>query len=118
MNDDLTKQVIATIASGASLSNAIDLEGYTKIAIEMPLGWTTANITLQASKELAGQYKDVYADEGTEISITGTAGKFLTLGTAIKTGLGALRFIKLRSGTTGSAVNQVAAREIIVHLKK
>jgi len=119
MDNDTYKQVITTIAAGATgLSGAIDLEDYEEIALEMPLAWTTANITLQAAKESAGQYKDVYDDAGTEVSITAAGSRIIVLGTATKAAIKALRFIKLRSGTSGSAVNQTTNREIIVHLKK
>lgn len=118
MDDDNVKQVIATIASGASLTGAIDLEDFNLISIEMPIAWTTANLTLQASKESAGQYKDVYDDAGTEVSITAAGNRFLVIGTVTKAAIRGLRFIKLRSGTTGTPVNQDAKREIIVHLKK
>tara|TARA_R110000823_G_scaffold10557_1_gene36771 strand:+ start:1183 stop:1548 length:366 start_codon:yes stop_codon:yes gene_type:complete len=76
--------------------------------IVMPASWTTANLTVQTSYDgLTGN--DLYDSSGDEYVITAAASR------AIKVPLIDFiseRFIKLRSGTTGSPVNQAADRTL------
>lgn len=106
----------ATIASGASLSGAIDL-GTTQAAnrivgIFMPGAWTAAAMTFQASNAFDGTFQDVYDDGGTELSLTVAASRSIGLRNDQSSILGRWRFIRVRSGTAASPVNQGAARVI------
>ena len=103
-----------TIASGASLSGAVDLGAHRLGAVIVPSAWTAASITLQASQSLAGTYGDVYDDLGTEISLTAAAGRVITGVTLERI---PLRYVKLRSGTSATPVNQAAARTLTLVLK-
>ena len=99
-----------TIASGTSLSGEIEVKNQL-LAIEMPAAWTAASITFQASSTSGGTYKDVYDDLGSEVTLTAGANRVITIdNNALK--LASLKFIKLRSGTTATPVNQAAARVI------
>lgn len=100
----------ATIANAASLSDAIHLAGGRLVGLQMPAAWTAAGITLQASFD-GTTYADVYTSTGTEFSITTDASRFVLLDPT--TLIGAQR-IKLRSGTAGTPVNQLAERLIRV----
>lgn len=104
---------IATIAESASLSGAVNLQGQRLAAIIMPSAWTTANLTFQAAENNGGTFNDMYDSSGTEITVTAGASRFIRL--SVSDWLG-VRSLKVRSGTTGSAVNQAAAREIILVL--
>jgi hypothetical protein len=104
----------ATIASGQSLSTAIDLGDAKYIGIIMPAVWDTAGLTFQASDEKEGTYRDVYDAAGTEYTVTAAAGRAFLLDS---TKFAAWRFLKIRSGTAGTAVNQTAERKILVALK-
>lgn len=97
-----------TIASGQSLSAAIDLAGTTMLGLLMPASWTTANLTLQASAD-GVTFADVYTEAGSEKTLTAAASRFILLEPADFTGV---RFLKLRSGTSAAAVNQGADRSI------
>lgn len=104
--------VTATIANGESLSDAIDLTGYSLVAIVMPSVWTAANLTFQAGATAAA-LADVYDSSG-ELSVTAAASRFITVS---PDAFVALRHLKVRSGTTGSPVNQAAERSITLICK-
>ena len=97
-----------TIANGASLSNAADIEAKTLIAIDMPSSWTTANLTLQASIDNS-TWDNVFDSLGTEVTITAAASRFILLNPADYV---SVRYLKIRSGTSGTPVNQGGARTI------
>lgn len=97
-----------TIASGQSLSAEVDMEEFSgSFVIVMPAAWTTANLTFQAASASGGTFQDVYDDAGTEVSVTVAASR--TIGVN-KPALAPFRYLKFRSGTSGSAVTQAAQR--------
>lgn len=105
---------IASIANGASLSQVIDLYGVGTgsaiVGLEMPAAWTAASITFSVSHDIGTQtFKDYYDDAGTEITVTAAASRFIRLIPSLFAGI---RYIKVRSGTSGSPVNQGAARDV------
>jgi hypothetical protein len=100
----------ATIANGASLSGAVSLEGATPLAIVMPSAWTAANLTFQASED-ESTYNDMYDYAGTEVTVTAAASRHIWLSPNEWVGA---KSIKVRSGTTGTPVNQGAARTITI----
>jgi len=74
----------------------------------MPDSWSTANLTLQASAD-GTNYHNLYQDDGTEYTVSAAASRHIILNPAEFAGI---RFLKLRSGTSSSAVNQAADRTI------
>lgn len=103
-NNDLT------IASGASLSSALSLDTQRVIAISMPATWTTANLTFQASSD-GTTYKDIYLEDGTELNYSASASRYILCKPVHFAGV---KFLKLRSGTSETAVNQAGDRTIRV----
>lgn len=103
----------ATIENGASLSDAIDCSLGRLAHIEMPASWTTANLTLQASDALDGTYNNLYDSFGTEYAIIAAASRSIIVPLADFLGV---RYLKVRSGTAGTPVNQGAEREIVLTL--
>lgn len=99
----------AAIASGASLSGPVDLQGYDLIALEFPSAWSTANVSFQTSQD-GVTYRDVYGPTGTEITLTAAASRWVVLDSTLVGLFG--RYIKVRSGTAGVPVNQAADRAI------
>lgn len=99
----------ATIANGTSLSGVIDLGASKLVAIQMPAAWTAAALTFQASID-GTNYFDVY-DNATERSYTTAASRMLVLQMADWVGV---KYLKIRSGTTGTPVNQAADRELVL----
>ena len=107
----------ATIANGASLSGEVNIEDYQFIAIKMPADWTPANLTFQASNVSGGTFYDVYNDAGDEITALAAATRIITIDVN-SLGLAPLSFIKIRSGTSATAVAQGAERTLTLILKK
>lgn len=97
-----------TIANGQSLSEAVNLGGYVLVGIHMPAAWTAASLTLQGSAAGA-TFGNVFDDEGTELEVDAAASRYIPLGPE-KTC--SLAHVKVRSGTSGSPVNQEGARTL------
>lgn len=95
-----------TIASGASLSPEVGMDGYHLIGIVMPAAWTAAAITFQGAADGA-TYNSVYDNNGTEVTVQASASRHIQLTPSLLSGLSA---VKLRSGTAGVPVNQGADR--------
>jgi hypothetical protein len=106
-----------TIAESASLSAEVDLEGAALVGIHMPAAWTAANLTFQVAPTSGGTFYDAYDDGGTEINVTAAAQRYIGLLSDDALSLSAARFLKIRSGTTGTPVNQAAARTLTLVLK-
>lgn len=92
----------AAIANGAALSGAVHLHAHRVFAIQMPATWTAANLTFQGSYD-GSTYADVYDETGNEVTVTAAASRFIILDPVKFMGL---QKLKIRSGTTGSPVNQ------------
>lgn len=112
------QQQTTTIANGAALSGAIDIRGLRLSSIQMPTGWTAAAITFQGALDgddsaVGATFQDMYDGGGTEVSITTAASRTIVKLT-VGFDLAGVRWLKVRSGTTGSPVNQGAARNLIL----
>lgn len=97
-----------TIANGASLSDALDLVHRTLCAILMPASWTAAGLTFQGSAD-GVTYGNIYDADG-EAALTSTvvgASRLLILNPAAFVGA---RYVKVRSGTSGTPASQGAER--------
>lgn len=108
-----TGSIETIIAGGSAVSPVIDLDGFALVAIQMPAAWTAANLTFQASITKDGTYYDVYDSGGNELTISASASKVFV--DIIE--LASLRFIKVRSGTTGTPVLQADSRTINLIVK-
>lgn len=103
----------ATIASGASLSGGQSLGGLRLSGILMPDSWDTANLTFQVSLD-GTTYKNLYDKNGAEYTVTAAAGRYVQLDLV---DFSAIPFIKIRSGTSGTSVNQMADRSLVLALR-
>jgi hypothetical protein len=101
----------ATIANGAALSSVIDVTSLQLVGIIIPASWTTANLTFSGSPDNV-TFSDVYDDGGTELKATVIAGAYVALRNDFQCALSGLRYLKIRSGTTGTPVNQGGARTL------
>ena len=108
-----TQSVTATIASGATgLSAAVDLREYgTLIGISMPGTWVAANLTFQTSADGGTTYQNFYDSVGNEYTVTAAASRNIMINAADFLGV---RYLKIRSGTSGTPVNQTASRDLIL----
>ena len=110
--------VTATIASGAALSDAIDVRAYGAGIVIMPAAWTAADLGIQVCATATGTFVpllDTSNGYGTDVSVDAVAaGKAYPLPDYIF----AASYIKLWSHNgSGVAVNQDAARTFTVMLK-
>lgn len=102
----------ATIASGASLSGAVDLGTGRLVGIIVPPAWTSAAITFQASADSTNFY-DLY-DDATERAIaSGSVVASRLIALPLSDWL-TVRALKIRSGSSASPVNQAAARSLVL----
>lgn len=109
------REVKVTIASGQSLSGALDCAGLRPVAIITPSAWTAADITVQVYDRNSAGYVNMYkADAGTEYTIKADAGRYIPLPATDYAGVDQL---KLRSGTASVPVAQAADRDIVVVLR-
>jgi hypothetical protein len=103
----------ATIASGASVSSLVTLPNRCMpTAIVIPGTWTTANLTFQVTLDGGTSYGNRRDEFGSEVAATVTAaGDVIDLPPAqwfwVKT-------FRIRSGTSGTPVNQGGARTLTV----
>jgi hypothetical protein len=104
-----------TIASGQSLSGQFYVGHGRLVSIEIPSNWTTASITFQASYD-GVNFDEVYDYEGNEVEMTVGAGELTPIGNTPYFE-GAL-WMKIRSGTVGSPVDQTDAVTIAVLVRK
>lgn len=105
-----------TIPAGESVSDAVDVFSYRCIAIIMPSSWTAANLTFKVSSTLTGTYNDLYDDAGTELTALAAASRVISIdaGSGV---MGPVRYLQIRSGTSGTPVVQTAARTLTLLLK-
>jgi hypothetical protein len=95
-----------TIANGASLSGTVDLGSNDLVGIIMPSAWTAASLTFQFSIDGTNFY-DAYSATA-ELSSTAAAASRMISINAANYDMG--RYIKIRSGTSATPVNQAADR--------
>jgi hypothetical protein len=88
----------ATVAAGASLSGAVDLEGTQLVGIFVPSNFDGSDITITACDTLAGTYVTVQASiaASTAYTIVTTAGRYVPISPVITAGL---KFIKIATTT-------------------
>ena len=110
--------ITTTIANAASLSSEISLDAWALEAIIIPAAWTTASLTFQAAEASGGTYNNIYDDGGNETTVAAAVDRYIALTGVDKEALAAARWLKVRSGTSGSAVAQGAERTIRLVLRK
>jgi hypothetical protein len=103
-----------TIANGASLSSAVNIGSKTVLGVVMPAAWTTANLTFQVSYD-GTNYANLYDKDGTEYTVTAAASRHIYVEPAQWVGV---KYIKVRSGTSGTPVNQGADRSVVLVVRR
>lgn len=99
------------IYSGTAVTGSIDTKDQPILAIRIPASWTTANLTFQGSQD-GTNFFDVYNLYGEEFTVVvGGASRYVVMGPQE---FQWARYIKIRSGTTGTPVNQAADRSLLV----
>jgi hypothetical protein len=101
-----------TIANGASLSGAAHIGSGTLVGIQLPT-LTSAALTFQGSFD-GTTYVEVVDSTNTAVTFTATTGAIYIKAPADLVGV---PYINVRSGTSGAAVAQGAARVISLIVK-
>jgi hypothetical protein len=104
---------VATIASGTALSGIINCGGGDLVGIQFPSAWTAADLTFQASAD-GVNFSELFDDAATPVVISVGADASLYVAISAAKRLVGLRFIKVRSGTSGTPVNQGAERKLLL----
>lgn len=102
------------ILNGASLSAALQINGLHGEAIYMPAAWTAAGLSFAGCDTQGGTYLPLVDALGVEVTLTVAAGTLIVLPISLIRGM---NWLKLRSGTSGAAVNQGADRSILLHAR-
>jgi hypothetical protein len=107
----------AVIASGASLSGEVVLNPMhgTIVGVAMPAEWTAADLTFQVSVDGGTTWLEVLRpDDGNALTVQVAAASYTPLA---PTDLFGAKRIKVRSGTSGTPVNQAAGRTITLEMR-
>lgn len=105
------------IMNGQSVSQSLDVSGQCLTGVIMPSAWTTAALTVEVSADGATWVGVVYNSDLIQCNSVAVP----AVSTAYSFDLAGMlpyRFIRLRSGTTASAVNQDADRTLTVCLRE
>lgn len=105
--------VDVAIANGASLSAAVPLGAKTLVGVGLPAAWTAAGLTFQVSVD-GSTWLDLYSGTAEVAFTSAAAGRYVAVDPTLWRGV---NFIKVRSGTGASAVNQLADRTLTLVLK-
>lgn len=103
----------ATIANGASVSGSVDLTNTALLGFIAPAGWTTAALNLEVSMDNASWSTGIYDGSGSAVS--SWSALVAGAGYAVDTvSMLPFRYVRFRSGTSASPVNQAAQRDFVV----
>ncbi|MDR3418682.1 MAG: hypothetical protein P4L83_21120 [Nevskia sp.] len=100
----------ASIALGASVSGAVQLNGQALRSIAMPSGWDAAVLTFQASEDGAN-WLDLYDENGAVVTLQTAAARRLKLPHGL---IDSINWLRVRSGTPGATVTQTVQRDLVL----
>ena len=99
-----------TISAGTSLSSAINLNSAFPVGLNVPTGWTAANITFRGSQDGGITYNNARTGGGSEVTVNVTiAGDSYNLNPL---DFGLYTHLQIRSGTAATSVGQVSAASL------
>ncbi len=110
MSRNHTRALEVTIPSGTALTGTERIDGYKIVAIQMPSAWTAAALTFQAKAREGADLAELY-DGNTVRSETVAVDRYIQLATPIQA-----QSVRVRSGTSGTPVNQAADRILTLFL--
>lgn len=106
-----------TITSGTSDSGSILVGRARWMGVMMSTAWTAAGIVPLVGLSSTGAFVPAYSDDGNAYDMTVAADRYVTFDVAAILA-GAAPYMRLRSGTAASAVNQVGTRTLTVSLSE
>lgn len=109
---NLRRSGTVLIASGASLSDAYPAYMASRVAIQMPAGWTAATVSFQVQASPTAAFAELQTTPaGTDVVYTLAAGEAVLVPE-----LAGYYAFKIRSGPVGAPVNQGADRTLHVNV--
>lgn len=115
-----TKTIGVSIPPNESLTGEIDLGTLKLLAIEFPVTWAGTVVTFQAKANRSEDqednpalqvWKNVYDDSGAEVTVTVGANRIVGIDAAAGK-LAALRYLRIRSGTSAAPVGQNPTKQL------
>lgn len=106
----IEKQAL-TIASGAAVSDAFEMDDALFLVVHMPAAWTAASLAFKVAPEKGGTFVPLYDENGALLELT------VAESTAVRVPTNWLAgnpWVQLWSETAGADVAQGAARTITV----
>ena len=103
------------IANGESLSGTVDLGAGARqlVGVQMPAAWTAASLTFAVSHD-GTTFVPLYWD-GAEYTVLAAGGAAASLGVSLEpSAFAGWPYVRVRSGTAGTPVNQGAERTLQV----
>lgn len=91
-----------TIASGETVSNAVQVLQYKVFALKIPAAFDSTAISFQGSEKPDGDFFDVYDQAGNQISITVSTSRVIGLDAAALE-VAAIPYLKIVSNSSESA---------------
>ncbi len=108
---------VATIANGASKSNAISLpHSRSIVGIELPSGWTAADVGIEVSRDNT-TFVPVIGTGGTAVSLDAAVSTYIPVDPNLTRGAGWAKIISIAAAGGGAAVNQGAERIVQVYTR-
>lgn len=102
----------ATILSGQSVTESLNLGGNVPLHVVIPSAWTAAPLTLEVSLEGSNWITAVYDDAGSLMQVSSPVASAAYTFTLL--GIYGFKYYRFRSGTSGSPVTQSADRVLSI----
>ena len=85
------------------------------VGIGMPAGWDAAALTFRAALTEDAALLNVFDTSGSEMTFQAAASRFIAVEPRMLAGI---EYIQVRSGTSGTPVNQTADRDITLYFRE
>ncbi len=108
------QQYTAVITAASALSPQVDLGGYALVGIVVPSNWTTASLSFQVSPDGGTTFGELLTVAGAAYAVSSVTGGAQVQIAIDPTALRGARSVKVRSGTSGSPVNQTNTVNVIL----
>lgn len=106
------------IPAGVSgLSGAVGLGGKTLVGIVIPVAWLTAGLSFQASGDGGQTWGELLDETATARAVSSITGGVYTVIAVDPTKWRGINEIKVRSGTSGTPVNQTGAPTLLLLIR-
>ena len=105
-----------TIAAAASLSPTVNLNSAFPVGLNVPTGWTAANITFQGSQDGGITFSNARTSGGSEVTVNVTTpGDIYSLNPL---DFALYTHIRVRSGTALAPINQASSAAIVLSTRE